>query len=58
MDKQAVSHQLQVYAVLLKKTRLPADELEAAGHIVNCALKLEQLAKEIAADETDHKQGE
>lgn len=58
MDKQTIAHNLKLYAVLLKQTRLPAEEVEAAGRIVNCAKKLEQLAKELEADEANNQQGE
>lgn len=58
MDKQRLINDLRVYAVYLKKTRLAADELEAAERIVTCANRLEKLAKEIENDEADHQQGE
>ena len=58
MDKKTLINDLRVYAICLKKTRLAADELEAAERIVACANHLEKLAKELENDETAHQQGE
>lgn len=57
MDKKTLINDLRVYAVYLKKTRLAAEEVEAAERIVGCANRLEKLAKELEDDEADNQQG-
>ena len=58
MDKQKTISELNAYAEYLRRTRLPVGEKEAIERLLNCAICIEKLAKELEADETDHKQGE
>lgn len=58
MDKQKVSNELKAYAEYLRRTRLPVGEKEAIERVINCALCLDKLAKELEEDETDNQQGE
>lgn len=54
MDTKTIIHDLKVYAAFLKQTRLPAEEMEAANRIMNCAGKMEQIAKEMEANEGEN----
>jgi len=58
MDKQKTANELKAYAEYLRRTHLPVGEKEAIERLLNCALCLDKLAKELEEDETDHQQGE
>lgn len=58
MDKQKTVNELKAYAEYLRRTHLPVGEREAIERLLNCALCLDKLAKELEEDEADHKQGE
>lgn len=58
MDNQKIASELKAYAEYLRRTRLPVGEKEAIERLLNCALCIEKLAKELEANETDHQQRE
>lgn len=57
MDKQKAISELKAYAEYLRRTRLPIGEKESIERLLNCAMCLDGLAKELGEDETDNKQG-
>lgn len=56
MSNMELSKELYAHAQYLRQTYLPVGEKTAIERILSCASSLDKLAKEMVADETDHKQ--
>ena len=52
MDKQTIITKLKAHAEYLRKTRVPVGEAEVVDRLVACAASLDNLANELAAEET------
>ena len=59
MDKETIITKLAAHAEYLRKTRVPAGEIEVVERLNKCAMSLEKFAEELVKeDEADNQQGE
>lgn len=59
MNKETIITKLKTHAEYLRKTRVPAGEIEVVERLNNCAISLEKFAEELLKEnETDNQQRE